>query len=282
MCLTLGPARLSDTVLYAAETRVAGKLAHVMGYQNRAENLSPGPNAMILPIPASVALGANNMLDTSKAKSVLSDHVRSLWPVSRGAPQAFGASLDVAASVTVFDKGNYTVVLATDARSIPAAMDRVPANKRPPLNQTIFDAYAAWYSGWHVALCCFERSFEVVDPLLWWYEPIDPTRLFAPSLDGHDGGVPQPGPPVGVDHKLVFGSVTKPEGRDVFFTDYTNVAPDRSGLRTELPDDLRPLLATRVTGAVFADRRMPNGDFSLPIAQLASPDSVMRVSPPGA
>jgi hypothetical protein len=147
------------------------------------------------------------------------------------------------------------------------------AGRPPAVNQAIFDAYAAWYPGWHVALCCFERSFEAVEPLLWWYEPIDSTRLFAPSLDGHDGKVPHPGAAVDVDHKLVFGSVTKPEGRDAIFTDYTKVAPDRSGLRTELPDDLRALLATKVTGAVFAHRRMPNGDFSLPLAQLAAPDS---------
>jgi hypothetical protein len=40
MCLTLGPAHLSDTILYAAETLVKGKVAHVMGYQNRSPRAS--------------------------------------------------------------------------------------------------------------------------------------------------------------------------------------------------------------------------------------------------
>jgi hypothetical protein len=282
MCLCLRPARLSDTILYAAETIVAGKVAHVMGYQNRAENLARGPNAMILPIPASVALGADNMIDMTSAKRVLSDYAHSLWPPEQSASLSFGSSRGLPAKVTVFDKGNYTVVLATDARAIPAALDRVPSHKRPALNQAIFDAYAAWYPGWHVALCCFDRSFEAVEPLLWWYEPIDPTHLFAPALDGHDGNVPQPGAAVNVDHKVVFGSVTKPQGKDVIFTGYTKPAADRRGLQTELPEELRPLLATKVTGASFARKKMPNGDFSLPVTALAAPDTVRRVLPPGA
>jgi hypothetical protein len=281
MCLTLEPARLSDTVLYAAETRVNGKLAHVIGYQNRAENLAPGPNAMILPIPACAPLGPEHMLDMTQAASVLTDYVHALWPPSRGAPQSFGGSLDLDEPAIVFDKGSYTVVLATDARSIPAALSRVPVPKRPAVNQAIFDAYAAWYPGWHVALCCFERALEVVEPLLFWYEPLDPTRLFAPALDGHDGKVPRPGAPVEVDHRLVFGSVTQPEGRAVLFTDFMVLDPHGPGARSELPEHLRPFLATRVTGDFFAHRKMRNGDFSIPVSELATQGAVTRVLPPG-
>ncbi|HXX70384.1 MAG TPA: hypothetical protein VEK07_24600 [Polyangiaceae bacterium] len=36
MCCSLRPAKLTNTILYAAETMHQGRLVHVMGYQNRA------------------------------------------------------------------------------------------------------------------------------------------------------------------------------------------------------------------------------------------------------
>ena len=71
MCMTLYPAVLSKTILYAGEALIDGKLVHVLGYQNTAKNESKGPNAMILPFPTSIAMGPGNVVDTSECKNVL-------------------------------------------------------------------------------------------------------------------------------------------------------------------------------------------------------------------
>jgi hypothetical protein len=53
------------------------------------------------------------------------------------------------------------------------------------------------------------RSLTIdAEPLLWWYEPKDPSHLFMPALDAHDGLPPEPGSDVDVDHVLVVGRTT--------------------------------------------------------------------------
>src|SRR5271166_24211 len=79
MCCTLANARLSNTILYAAEVCPDGKeVVHVLGYQNRVQNLPPakGPsgNAMILPFPAVAGtMTQNNVLATDKCPKILED-----------------------------------------------------------------------------------------------------------------------------------------------------------------------------------------------------------------
>lgn len=275
MCLTLEPAKLSDTILYAAETLHEGKLVHVMGYENAAENLASGPNAMLLPIPTDMHLGPGNTLDMRQAKSVLKDYRTAIHNadrrLSRGMSKGFGAdSLDD--DVQVFESGSYTVVLARDARDIPAAMKHLPANKRPGrMNQAIFDAYAKWYPGWPLALCAWDGSVKA-EPMLWWYEPKDASRLFLPALDAHDGNPPDLSAKVDVDHTIAVGSVSAPNGHNVRFQD-------------EVPADLRPFLATKITGHEFPEgTKLQNGDFSIPMKHVAAANghAVTRVLPPGA
>ncbi len=78
MCCTLGPAQLSKTILYAGESSREGRTIHVLGYQNRAENRSPGPNAMILPFPAAASMGRDNVLDLRSAPTVLEEYARAV------------------------------------------------------------------------------------------------------------------------------------------------------------------------------------------------------------
>ena len=261
---------MSKTILYAAETLIDNRIVHVMGYQNQAETW--GPNAMLLPIPTDMKMGATNMLDMSKAKHVLSDYGEAVKRHTRGFSRglrSLGMDDDLEAPV-VFDKGSYTVVLAEDARAIPGALDRVPANKRPAPKQAIFDAYAALYPNWKIALCCWDGRLSA-EPLLWWYEPTDPGRLFLPALDGHDGNPPNIHAKVNVDHSIVVGSVTKPQGNNVHFKD-------------TITDELRPFLATKVTGTEFQDMRMSNGDFAINMSRVAygAGGDIQRVLPPGA
>ena len=271
MCVCLGPARLSNTTLYVGEAVRDGKRVHVLGYQNTAQNLSivgppqgldpklwsqvikekgttPAGNAMILPFPAAAPMGKENVLDTSGCKSVLKDIIEAVKPKSKGFSRNmdFGVSF-AAGPVEVFETGIYTVVLARDPRDIPAALERVPAEKRPDLKPEIFAAYAEWYPGWQIALCCFSNAQAVeADPLLWWYVPAFPDVYFAPTLDSHTGGVPDLTTEVELDHGIAVGT-SDGKGSPIDYSD-------------KVPDDVRNLLPRFGVGREFAEFQ-GNGDF---------------------
>jgi hypothetical protein len=255
MCVTMWSAELRGTRLYAGEGEFGGKLVHVLAYQNTA--LSEGPNAMILPIPAAAALDERNAIDTRKfrdfleiihlASEIRDESLRSR-PESLGAPPA-----------KVFDVGTYTVVLASGAQAISAALEQVPAEKRPPDNRAVFGAFEENYPGWPLAVCCWNGEIEP-EPLLWWYEPRDPDWLFAPALDAHDARPPRMGEEVEVDHFIAFGGSRYTQGKNVRSFDWRDGVPaEAAGL---FP---RSIHGTRVRG------KMPNGDFWVPAAQMSGP-----------
>jgi hypothetical protein len=264
MCVTAARAWLASTVLYAAEVDVGGEGVHVLGYQNKVANKT-GPlarlmgkgsgNAMILPFPAEPgSMTRDNVLDTEDCPNILQDIKWAVEEMPRGHGGA--ASLGGAAAVQVFTTGIYTVVLARDARAIPKALGRVPAEKRPDLNPPLFDAYAIWYPDWTIALCCFNnRQAALASPMLWWYRPRDPQRLFAPALDCHTGAVPDLHAKVTVDHMVAFGSPELGEnGKCVRYHD-------------TIPPAVAPYLCERVIGGGF-HKRMPNGDFVCRVADV--------------
>ncbi|NJM53494.1 MAG: hypothetical protein HC846_08980 [Blastocatellia bacterium] len=221
MCCSVSPnveVKFSDTILYAAEVvNLQDKTVHVLGYQNRAQNniknFSVSPvkfwnkfknifsspeneqgNAMILPFPAVPrTMSKENVLDTEKCPKILKDIAEALKPPP---PRSQGFQLQSQgserATVQVFEAaGIYTVVLADDARAIPDALDQVPKEKRPKLNPELFDAYAKWYPDWTIALCCFNNDdLQEALPMLWWYGPMFPEKLFLPALDCHTGSIP--------------------------------------------------------------------------------------------
>jgi len=266
MCCTLAPAELKNTILYAADARVDGKYVHVLGYQNLATNHSPGPNAMILPFPASAPMGPDNILDVSGCRRILKDMAYSIAERSRGLTK----SASTLRSAQVFESGAYTIVLAEDASDIPGALHRVPEAKRPPLNAEIFEAYSQWYPNWPIALCCFSNRASLdADPILWWYEPKEENSLFAPALDAHDGRAPNLRRNVEVDHTLIYGSCVDPHGSKVQYRD-------------ELPNRVRSLLAPSIIGRTVR-QSMPNGDFTISVEKVRSARmGYSRIAPPGA
>src|SRR5262249_28754470 len=149
---------------------------------NRVQNLltrnGTTGNAMILPFPAVPGtMTQANVVATDECPNILKDLAEAVRWQDNGQPRGLSAAI-TADSVAVCDTGISTVVLAQDARDIPAALKRVPSANRPALNPPIFDAYAAWYPGWTVALCCFDNA-ETADatPMLWWYRPTNPEEL---------------------------------------------------------------------------------------------------------
>lgn len=249
MCMTVRRSVMSKTVLYAGEVVKDGKIIHVVGYQNKAENLDPGPNAMILPFPAKVQMDQDNMIDTSKHKHILRDIEKAV----DASHQTLGydyrkglRSLDVDNLVKVFDSGEYTVVLAQQASLIPEAMKQVPENKRPEIKKEFFEALDKWYANWPVAVCCFEAKKVDAAPLLWWYEPKSTKFFFLPALDAHNGEVPVLDANVEVDHTI---AIVSDPGHGVTVR-----------YRDTLSDDIKPYLPERVDGHQLKGT-YKNGDF---------------------
>jgi len=274
MCITFREAELSNTKLYAGEARRGDAHVHVIAYQNKAA--TRGPNAMILPLPAAVMPGPENVVDTRGFKRFLDD-------IHRATERHDFLDLRAAPGAQVFDVGSYTVVLTASPLAVPEALASVPASKRPAVNALVLDAFEKLYPGWPLAVCCWDGSFEA-EPLLWWYEPRMPDQLFAPALDAHDGQPPRADAEVRVDHHVAFGSTLHPTGDEVHYRDDVHVrdarpapswlAPHESASREDSPPP-RPaastgLLPPRVRGTRLTGS-MPNGDFWLSTASLSGP-----------
>ena len=277
MCCTLYPAVLSKTVLYAGEAQVDGKLVHVLGYQNTAQNEASGPNAMILPFPTSVHMGPENIVDTSECKDVLKTYGNMFKEQHDGRKtRSMGEYSVDTDSVQVFDSGNYTVILASSSNHVKIrhALKLVDESRRPDINVDVLKRLGELYPNWPVAVCCF-NSAEMVEnePMVWWYEPKNPDQLFAPALDAHDGGPPDPKAIVQVDHTVVVGSTINPKGKDAHHV-------------SRLTGDVRKYLANKVEGKKYDNIYLPNGDFIIEKNKLGKAkkvgwlgDSLKRVTP---
>lgn len=238
MCCTFAPAKLSDTIIYAGTARREGQDVHVLAYQNKAK--SPGPNAMILPIPTVMPMGPQNVVDTREAAWFLRDMESSTQEVYRSR-LLLGSAVPKAAQV--FDSGSYTVVLAEHAETIPEALARVPEHKRPNVAPEFFAEYGKLYPGWPIAVCCWSGTIQA-EPLLWWYVSKYPDWLFFPTVDAHDGRSPR-SEDVLVDHVLLWGS---PEG------------PFKPRFRRQLPDTIQELMPPTLH-ALRPHGMLPNGDY---------------------
>jgi len=260
MCCTLYPAVLSKTILYAGEALIDGKLVHVLGYQNSAQNESSGPNAMILPFPASAHMSQQNVVDTSECKDVLTKYGE-MFKQPPNNRRTLGDRSYGEDSVQVFDSGNYTVVLADNVNHIKGALKLVDEARRPEINADVFKRMGELYPDWPIAVCCF-NSAEMVEnePMVWWYEPKNPNQLFAPALDAHDGGPPDPKAMVKVDHTVVIGSTINPVGVDAHHVG-------------RLTGEVTKYLASKVQGKKYDNIYLPNGDFILDKSKLLTSKS---------
>lgn len=268
MCCTSGPARLSDTLLYSGSALRNGKEVHVLAYQNVAESLTGSPNAMILPFPAAAPMDENNVVDTRQFPEFLRDISEASKIRTRSFKSADSFTLGVAGDdALVFDVGSYTVVLAEKASQIPSALLRVPEHKRPEVSTRFLIGFSKLYPEQPIAICCW-AGYVKAEPLLWWYEPKNPSVLFAPTMDAHDGGAPNLEETVDTDHIVSVGSALSDR-----ISDYNKVRYSES-----IPWEVRSLLPTHVHGSRLPPR-MKNGDLFVDAAALKkAPDLVRGVA----
>lgn len=261
MCITMHPARLTGTKLYAGEAMRGDRYVHVLAYSNSAKNTHSGPNAMILPLPAK-NFTQENAIDTRAFKGFLDSILEATKPLTFA--EGNDARSRGVSKALVFDVGGYTVVTSTDARSIGEALDQVPANRRPELNQDVLDSFAVNYPGWPIAVCCWDGSLKA-EPLLFWYEPLDPTILFAPALDSHGGEGPTQGE-VDIDHIISFGSTINPLG------------PREVKYPSGIPSEVAALLPPKAVGQKFKGK-LGNGDFYFNPAHFLEEDKGREGAP---
>jgi TonB family protein len=271
-CCSLEPAVFSNTRGLAAEVLMDNKVVHLLGYQNNASNWSSkgGGNAMLLPIPAKLgSMSEKNILDTSSAPTCLEDMVDALKPRTKGFDRSFTSDL-VVPQVKIFEFDIYTIILANNVQLIPDALKKVPAEKRPEINKEIFDAYANWYKGWTFALCCFNnRKLSQAKPMIWWYEPLYPKKLFFPALDAHTGHAPKLDEKVAVDHQLIFASYKTPQDRahKVAYKFLTDKDKDGKPIDQKAASELKKLLPLFVLGEKF-EGTMIQGDFAANVSEV--------------
>ncbi|MEU5596267.1 hypothetical protein [Streptomyces sp. NPDC020298] len=262
MCVSTGDAAFSGTILYCGRLHhPAHGLIHVMGYQNTAENLADGPNAMLLHLPTRqvtpqqfVSTGRSDdilsrMVDAVEAKDAEDDGIA--WMGAGPEP------------VQVFEHDVYTVLLASDPTLTPTVLHRVPPHRRPRLDPDLLRFYAEHFPDHTIAVCCFDNAdAQRAKPLLVWYSPHDPDRLTLPALDSHTGGAPDLDADVPVDHWVLFSTDQAPEGWGV-----PVAYPER------MRHSLRAFLPGTVVGRYYGDGQLlDNGDFGISHRDLLDGD----------
>ncbi|SDZ30756.1 hypothetical protein SAMN05421504_112100 [Amycolatopsis xylanica] len=266
MCVSSDVAEFSGTTLYGGrcEHPEHGRI-EVLGYQNTAENLAGGPNAMLLHVSTS-GMRPDQFIPVGRHDDILARMAAATRPVAAAGGMAWMGADD---EVTVFEHDIYTVVLAEDPLRVPAALSRVAPHKRPVLKPELLEFYADVFPGRSIALCCFDNAdAHRAKPLLMWYRPSEPDRIVLPALDCHTGGVPDLRTPVATDHYLVFGTDDAEDwGEEVRYED---------GMRHKL----RAFLPDRVVG-VQAEETLPNGDFAIDYDDLLRADlgRITRLQP---
>lgn len=268
MCVTMGPAKLANTVIYIGEAQHEQHgLVHVLGYQNVPTSMS-GPNAMLLHLPAANPLDPESVIETSDYTGFLDDLQEYMAPppAHSGLRGSFG-SVASPKAIQIFDTGIYTVVLASAPTLIPEALKMVEERKRPALNPTLFEWYEKEMPHYQLAVCCFDNADRSTKsaPLFWWYKPIREDLLIAPGLDAHDGNPPKLDAQVDVDAALIIGS----------FRSNDQVGKLMMG---KMPSAFMPFAAKRLRATEFEGRHI-NGDYVIAVSDLgqkASTSTMMR------
>lgn len=211
----------------------------------------PRGNALVIPLLG--AFDSIELIDLSRNKQCLRDIAKTFEPRGRGASKGFDflGGERTLGRVQVLEYDIYTIVIAERASDIPQAVQQVPANKRPPLSQEVFDSLDKGYAS-PIAVCCFDPTAAGdAAPVGFLYTPFRPDFMFLYTLDGHDGKAPDLNARITLDHTLFVGSHTHGMMSGIgSVIDYTE----------PVPRDLEGILLGRAMGCRVTDTYL-NGDF---------------------
>lgn len=271
MCVSARAAEFKGTNLYLGKKNhpVHGPI-FVLGYQNTAQTIYPGANAMLIHLPTK-NLDASNLIDMTGARGVFKDMKNAVF--GREMARSFGMRGAVAkGGFQVVEHDIYTVVIADNARVIPEALKTITdPRKQVVVSQDMIEFYARHYKDHVMTLWLFNnRDAKEAAPVFIWYKSFHPDFFMLPGVDAHSGRRPNLSELVKVDHHVYLGSDTRHSyaWKAVDYEPYID-----EGARAYLPEF--------VTGERFLGQ-LKNGDFVAPeLAILESgTEALMRYTPP--
>ncbi len=229
-------------------------------------------NALVIPLMTDNFDSVRLLRETAKTPSLLTDIRTVVQPVSRGVLRKgipFGTKGTDQVRIEQFDI--YTLVTASRASLIPDAVKAVPSNKRPPLNQAIFEKLEEWYDCPFVVACFDNAQAGESKPIAYAFEPRYPGQFLIYTLDGHDGTVPNLDETVTLDHAIFAGSYRSSKGRPVNYRD-------------TIPAALKKYVPTHVVGDAFpVGTKLINGDILVHVDDVIEGNwAPLRVLPPNA
>lgn len=207
MCISSRPAHFSETKIL---TLPLANGNHFTAYENKAKNISNGPNCMILPIPGRTR--PEWFVDTSKYNKFLNELTQNTETeyLSRGA-----RSKSLSRSFESFTLGQYQVGLCDSLKGVHDYLESLPAHQRPEILNELIGFFADNYKGWSFAVCIFGQHATMdAQPIAYEYTPAEKEYLFYPTMDSHTGRAPQEGR-VRRDHTFIYA---KGKGLSDFFT----------------------------------------------------------------
>jgi hypothetical protein len=252
--VTVGPSTAWDTIVYAGEALhpTTHRYIHVLGFQNRVINDFHRANAVILPVPATGPLGPENLIEVAS----LEDQA---GPLRQMDPNRSLSVPRVVRGFQLVQKGHYALAWVNRVEDAVHALGTLPEELRPPIDRAALAAHARWYPGWPLVLCCWRGRMQSA-PVVLWYEPQNPQRLFLPALEAPAGGVPRPLESAPRDLTLVIGSAIHPFGV---------AARSKAWLAAEL----RVFLPPTIWGSVLKGEA-PNVDYEVEVAPLRRLENV--------
>jgi hypothetical protein len=236
-------ATVADEVEWRKSGRPQRDYAEVSAYQN---DVQGGGNCLIVPI-----LGewdSIRLLNTSSAPSILEDISNSLLRPSFGAHPLPAPTGAFGGGIVFLQFDIYDIVLAQRASDIQRVLPQIAIEKRPKINDAVFEMFDRWYNC-PLAICCFNQAASgKAKPLAFAFEPLYPDKLIVYTLDGHDGSVPALTKTVQLDHSIFVGSYLM-RANSCANVEYSD----------QVSSDLRPYLLDKVLG-VDINVSMENGD----------------------
>lgn len=212
--------KMSDTIVFAG---IATDGDHLLGYQNKAQNLNTNlnVNAMIIPVPSSEDLFQDNIFDLSNDKELFKNISESLFPNILETNTRSFSMMKGGDSFQIFKSGNYTVVSASHAGLLSKAIENLNKKMQPKLSDDIIYAYYDWYpkEKWKMTLFIWSGQDQMEsDPVLIKYKPSDDSHLFLPGLDGHNGKRPNLRYAIRRDHTLIVGHKSLKNNIPLYFS----------------------------------------------------------------
>lgn len=222
MCITVSPAEMHNTKVYAGISSLDNKDVHVLCYSNKVKSKSP--NAMILPIPTQ-SLTKQNIIDTTNFSNFLDIISKNSFHKTKGFSKGFSDELLLSSrrSIEVFESGSYSCIIADNANDISKVFHLLPEKKRPTIKDELISFFADNYpdNKWKFLCCCWEGQIEP-EPIMIYYTPSNPEVVYLPMLDSHDGSAPKD-QIVKTDHTVMFGLSNTEDN----ITYYNNLIPDK-------------------------------------------------------